>query len=331
MIVSANEEDFTMRNVACVIALLTALLLPRLGFSTADSIHIKTPSENVLGISAPDPNKIWIATSNGIISYDYKIGKTEYYSSPFDDWFVKEISFDSKNNLWIAAVNGVYKWQHESREFKSVLPDVSASSITTGEEDVVWVGTTGQGVIKIVDDNPETWFRTASGLPNDYVLDIISTEKGAVWAGTTEGLSLLEENTWTAVSKLEGLQVFSITGHNNQLAVGTDVGLYILDDQAGWANPENWREIEDTRGMVVTSTQILHNSIIAGTKDQKLFWLFPDGSSRFVSLNEAYPGSGFSGNVITSMVPGGGRLYVGSYGDGVTGISVESLGGFTAP
>ena len=318
-----------MWKVACVIALLTALLLPRLGFSEDDSIHIETPSENVLSISAPESNKIWIATSVGIINYDYERNEIEYYQSPVDDWFVKGISLDSGNNLWIAAVNGVYKLQYESREFRSVIPDVSASSIAIGKEDVVWVGTTGQGIIKIVNDNPETWFRTASGLPNDYVLDIISTKKGTVWAGTTEGLSVLGENTWTAVSKLEKLQVFSITEHDDQLVVGTDVGLYILDDQAGWANPENWREIEATRGKVVTSTQILQNDIIAGTKDQMLFRLFPDGSSRVVRLNEAHPG--FSGNVITSMVPGGDRLYVGSYGGGVTGISIESLEGLAIP
>ena len=54
----------------------------------------------------------------------------------------------------------------------------------------LWVGTWGHGVYYKKDTMWENLCTETSGLPNDYVIDIDFTQKGAVYFATSKGVAV---------------------------------------------------------------------------------------------------------------------------------------------
>ncbi|MBC2839784.1 two-component regulator propeller domain-containing protein [Robiginitalea sp. SC105] len=153
-------------------------------------------------------NKLWIATNNGLNTFE---PVTEYFMKylpePDDpeslsDPRVNHIYEDSGNNLWVGTSGGLNLLDRNSgrfRVFRSNTTDVSSISsdiITVIGEDAqqnLWIGTMedGAGVNRYI---------PASGtfkryLPGLAVLSLLLDENGIFWAGTAIGLYRYDPET----------------------------------------------------------------------------------------------------------------------------------------
>lgn len=125
----------------------------------------------------------------------------------------------------------------------SAIPDNHTSTITTDNQNNIWIGTYGKGIAKF-DGSSWTIFNASnSGLPCDSVWAIKADMNNNIWIGTSRGLAKFDGINWTVYntsnSPLPYRAVLSLAADkNNILWVGcghaTGGGLRSFDGR-------NWR------------------------------------------------------------------------------------------
>lgn len=138
--------------------------------------------------------EVWIATSNGVLIYDYKTEEILQFSTreglPHNK--INHIYIDQEGKGWIATVsNSLYyiqdgklglgaeiRYYSKKNEFKAV--SVSA-------EGDIWAATYGNGLYHFTEDSTYN-YNVLDGLVSDYCYSLLS-EDGNVWIGHRLGFS----------------------------------------------------------------------------------------------------------------------------------------------
>jgi len=169
----------------------------------------------------PDDNR-WMAASLHSINVDVYgnviggggaggINVIKYEKDPFTEDLVVEshptipesrvMDMTSTQNgvTWIAAVNGIYRYYNGKIDYiDNNINGVNA--ICAENNNVVWVGTNSNGLIKLelkepiylnrLEPQDVTYFTTAQGLISNQVNSLaINKKNGVLWIGTNKGLS----------------------------------------------------------------------------------------------------------------------------------------------
>jgi ligand-binding sensor domain-containing protein/signal transduction histidine kinase len=157
---------------------------------------------------------LWIGTQGGGL---FKFNKnTNSFEQALKDKLDYNIIFyllmnDSKT-LWIGTREGglhcynkdtgeLKSYQHNSKKTNLENPSLSHNHVLCIFEDkdgVLWVGTYGGGLNKLVDRDKGTFksYRKGdgSGLPNSTIYGILQDDEGFLWLSTNNGISMFDPN-----------------------------------------------------------------------------------------------------------------------------------------
>lgn len=155
---------------------------------------------------------IWLATTNGLNSFDRKTYTFKHYrhdpknsnsinSNNLDPWCRSGFKEDKEGNLWIYTDKGLNKLNKDRNAFTSYVHkpgdeySLSSDSILSLEIDkagVLWVGTWGQPINKAYPDHTAFGLirhnpGNVNSLSSNQVTDILEDSSGIIWIGTYGG------------------------------------------------------------------------------------------------------------------------------------------------
>lgn len=109
---------------------------------------------------------------------------------------------DPDGNIWIANGTGVYKIVGDNLEPSGV--DVSGRCMFVSREGILWIGTNGNGLIRLK-RRVVRMFTREDGLPREVVMAVLPAHDGHLWIGSNCGLSLYDGEKFKNYTRQDGL------------------------------------------------------------------------------------------------------------------------------
>ncbi|MCQ4167247.1 EAL domain-containing protein [Tahibacter harae] len=172
----------------------------------------------VSGLWAQDDNYLWIGTEgDGLKRYDRAADRYENWSEPLaralglkgpaQELSIYDIIGDGEGRLWLASSHGAFDFDTRTRQ-ATLLPVpalAGAGAIASGDQEVrsllrgrdgsLWLGTRTKGLLQLKDGRVQRWRHDdadPSSLPHNMVLALYEDGAGRIWAGTLDGLALID-------------------------------------------------------------------------------------------------------------------------------------------
>lgn len=168
-----------------------------------DPADISTISSNQVTSIAGDKNgNVWIGTFsdglNKIVKDDgnirfQKYKKNELYSGGIPDNGIKGLYNDSEQNLWVVVAGGyLLKYDSQNDVFvtyrMNVNPKTSEIISFCDAEDVIWIGTNGNGLLKFVKKDGRFIPENSYYLNGRAVYGILTDTENNLWLSTDNGI-----------------------------------------------------------------------------------------------------------------------------------------------
>ncbi|MGP8217219.1 MAG: two-component regulator propeller domain-containing protein [Bacteroidia bacterium] len=187
-------------------------------------------------------NHLWLCSRDGLVCYH---DSAYIYSRAqgLPDTNISCILPDKKGNIWLGTEDGrIIKYDGENFTIYDDLNihdslqahwGTSIRCIYEDKDGNIWIGTNNRGIISF-NQKTYTIYSTAQGLCDDCVNCIIQDHNYNFWVGTSKGVCRFDGNTFTTVSKNQGIidriYVWCIAEENNgNLLLGTHYGLWTYD------------------------------------------------------------------------------------------------------
>ena len=209
-------------------------------------------SSNVISAIIEDrAGVIWLATNNGLNSFDRKTGKFQRYQhdpknihsisgNNLAPWYRSGIKEDKQGNLWICTDKGLNKLDRHRNIFTSYFHkpndeySLSSDTILSLEIDqagILWAGTWGRTLNKAnLNHKPFGLIRqdpnNVNSLSSNLVTTIVEDSSGIIWIGTYGG----GLNRW---DKKNGQFTHFRNDHSNRKTLSSDDIHSILEDRDG--------------------------------------------------------------------------------------------------
>ena len=148
---------------------------------------------------------VWVGTYLGFarLSEGKLTAFTQLDGNPIPT--VTSIGEDETGRLWVAAGGRLYVMENNHLTpvtgWKKVF-DIKV--IARDGRGQMWIGTDGDGLFQF-SDGKITSFRTQDGLANNQIRAILSDRQGALWVGTSGGLSRYQDGRFTNFNTSNGL------------------------------------------------------------------------------------------------------------------------------
>ncbi|OGD26251.1 MAG: hypothetical protein A2V57_09570 [Candidatus Aminicenantes bacterium RBG_19FT_COMBO_65_30] len=249
------------------------------------------------------------------------------------------VSQDKEGFLWFGTSAGLarydgytFKFFRPPSEAGSPPQDVAIYPVTISRSGDIWLGTSGQGLLRF---SKETWefvhypnsAADPAGPPGNIVLAVQEDPAGRLWIGTrSQGLNRLDpaSGSYTQVPLWPDADVVwdVLAGRNDTIWVGTlDAGLFKIDSRTGAI--KNFRHhAEDPRSLgsnsVWTLFEDVEGTLWIGTKNGGLNRYDPGlgGFSRFYGAGDRP--RDLAGQTISAIAEdSAGRLWLGTVTDGL--------------
>ena len=140
---------------------------------------------------------LWISTDLPDFLYRLRGNKLELFKLPPGYRFIRALAEDAAGNIWAGASDGLLV-----RVTGDVLVDETAKSSSLSIRCLhgaangdLWIGYAGAGVGRLRNGNI-TRFSTDQGLPNDYVAQILTDNRGSVWFAGNQGIFQVSERAF---------------------------------------------------------------------------------------------------------------------------------------
>nr|WP_315148608.1 two-component regulator propeller domain-containing protein [uncultured Flavobacterium sp.] len=257
---------------------------------------------SVIAIHQDEIGQMWFGTRDGLNKYDGSTF-TIFRNNPKDSTSISNndilsIQKDKSGNLWIGTYNGLNCYNPKKNTFKQYFHANSDQSLCNNTvwdikeiRDEIWIGTSsGLSIFNKTTQKFISLFHSKSNpysLPNNFVLSILETKKGAIWIGTANGLCRLisrKNNTFS-------FQKIKYKGNDEHLFVQK-----IKEDAAG--------------------------NLWIGTKTNGIF-KFEAASRQLISLVENGKQKGIDIDIRAIEIDDKGALWIGTY----NGISIMNANG----
>jgi ligand-binding sensor domain-containing protein/signal transduction histidine kinase len=165
-----------------------------LGLQT--SLHHKSP-RSLLVMHNGD---LWIGADSDIL-YRLSEGKLQTFALPPGHRFIRAMAEDMAGNFWAGASDGLLV-----RVTGNTLANETARSSSLSirclyaeSNGDLWIGYAGAGVGRLRNGSI-TRFSTDQGLPNDYVAQILTDNRGNVWFAGNQGIFKVRERDFDDVA-----------------------------------------------------------------------------------------------------------------------------------
>ncbi|WP_159519732.1 two-component regulator propeller domain-containing protein [Sunxiuqinia indica] len=200
-------------------------------------------NSNNYAFTTDNEGRLWIASHNGIYSFQEREGKINNYNIENSQLNSNEIFYlttDSENRLWLGTSKGFSVYNIEGDSLKEIqLPKIAENSnkvnyITEDLAGNMWICTEIGGLYMLNDDlDNYKVYKQKDGLPDNSVCSIVENSPGSFWISTLKGFChfSLKENSFKNYSISDGLPglVFSpaavYLANDGQLWFGNEKGL----------------------------------------------------------------------------------------------------------
>ncbi len=253
------------------------------------------PGRAVYSIAEDGDNSLWAAASGGVfrISPDASFGDKPVPGIP-DGVRPSAVFCDSGKMIWVGTTGGsLFRFNQLEGAFAAVgLPlriSASVSCILEDREHVIWIGTLGDGLWSL---NPRSgmqrhWCVDNGGLKHDLVRSLAQDSRGRIVAATEMGLAVIEDGEHSSF-------ILSDPSSPKSLNDNAAYSVYFDDEDNLWVGT-------------------FFGGVNLSYSGEKLF------DSVLSSALEYSAGS----KVVSSIMPYGDGLMVGTENDGIFVISPE--------
>lgn len=180
-------------------------------------------SNDVRSLYIDKDGDLWIATANGVCTFDRKSNFKSYRDLLLDNGVVKTmfsgIAQDKDGYIWIGSSleGGLIRINKDTNEVKAYKNEIDnentisynvVKSIAVDENNTVWVGTKN-GLNKFNrEDETFTRYYESDGLSNNFIYGILVDDNGNLWISTNYGISKfnVEEDKFINYDVTDGLQ-----------------------------------------------------------------------------------------------------------------------------
>ena len=165
--------------------------------------------------------------------------------------FIHSAAIDPSGSLCLGTVSGVFRSDREmwGREVRTpaTSPINEIQAMLADSEGNLWIGTRGEGIrLKEAGnglEDEEVVYGEEDGLPSAYITDLTLDADGRIWAGTWQGVALLDSDAdeWTQPVLPEDLpsaHITAVLAQQRQLWIGTGNGLARYDFATGAVSAE---------------------------------------------------------------------------------------------
>ena len=171
-------------------------------FGTRDGL----PAQKLRTLFQDRQGNLWIGTSSAICRWSPGSGAACSKDPVLD---VTSIAEDPNGQLVMADWNRQQGFRLSSGYAKPIGPRVPDSTFTRGamacdRDGNIWVGTTGQGLLRIRDNKVDRFTR-GEGLSNNVVRSLVEDHEGDLWVATARGVDRFRDPKVQLFSTLTGL------------------------------------------------------------------------------------------------------------------------------
>ncbi|PWJ35005.1 two-component regulator propeller domain-containing protein [Sediminitomix flava] len=181
--------------------------------------EIKIENQHIWSLLIAKDQRVWCATSNGVLVYDPKTEEVIQYNSlngKLSHNDTRKVFQDIKGDIWVGTFNGLNKFIPERNEFEQfylseekAMPAKGIISIFEDSKLNIWIGTFGAGLYKFDRSQHKIIpFELQDQLNNHVIYSIEEDQYQNLWISTNEGLSLyhFKEKYVEDFTEVDGLQ-----------------------------------------------------------------------------------------------------------------------------
>ena len=226
--------------------------------------------------------------------------------------------------LWLGTDEGLARFDglhYRVFGLQDGLKNLQISALLEDSRHVLWIGTAGGGVGRMVQGQIKT-YTVQDGLAGDSISSLVEATNGEVWVGTHTGLSRWRHDTFEPLApKLSPMLVFDLAKdrHGDIWAATLHNGLLrFQDDNYSVADGETGAITNNPRCVLVDS----QDRVWAGLREETLLCL-DHGIWRRYGTNEGFP------QVVTYRLAEtfDGTIWAGSWNEGLYYFKAGSFHG----
>jgi ligand-binding sensor domain-containing protein len=149
--------------------------------------------------------------------------------------------------VYFGSTDGLYSlnFKTDSLQMITACPPLRITGLTYTPDQLLWVTTGGEGLLVMKNDKPLTRITSDQGLIDNSIRCITNANPGAVWLGTSHGISILNyrltkssfEYTFQNVSVNDGLsgnEINEMYFRNDTMYAATGDGITLLPSKIPW-------------------------------------------------------------------------------------------------
>ncbi len=152
-------------------------------------------SDGITNLAVIANQFLLVGTRNGLDIFHLQSGKIQTTTGIPDGTLITQIFADSEDSVWASSERGnLYQWDPTASTFDLLWKTgVPVSAIAAAPGDEIWIGTMGQGLLRL---NLETKRATPTTLKARDITSVQTDTNGNLWVGTTDGLAHLERGSF---------------------------------------------------------------------------------------------------------------------------------------
>jgi signal transduction histidine kinase/ligand-binding sensor domain-containing protein len=160
-------------------------------------LHQKSPRS----LLVTHTGDLWIAADSPDVLYRLRGGKLQSFALPSGHRFIRALAEDASGNLWAGASDGllVCVTGDDLVDETARSSSLSIRCLHGAANGDLWIGYAGAGVGRLRNGSI-TRFSTDQGLPNDYVAQILTDDRGSVWFAGNQGIFQVRERDFDDVA-----------------------------------------------------------------------------------------------------------------------------------
>jgi ligand-binding sensor domain-containing protein/signal transduction histidine kinase len=270
------------------------LLRSRDGVVTAYRAPETLPNNAVLSIFEDRERNLWVGTQDGLLRLTQSAVRTITSKDGLADDNVATVYQDPAGSLWVGTFTGKLYRMENGRAVEYRIPApferFHARSIYVARDGAKWLGSNGEGILRIAAGKTQSFTRE-NGMRSNDIRDFLEDGAGNVWIATGSGLSRWDGNAIRTFYIEDGLAYGGTHAlaldRNGDLLVGTDGGLnrvhegrFVHDAAfASLGNERIWSIVRDR-----------HDSLWLGTRGDGLIRI-RDGKVTRYTTRDGLPGN----------------------------------------
>ncbi|HET6244757.1 MAG: SpoIIE family protein phosphatase [Bacteroidetes bacterium] len=234
--------------------------------------------KNILCLFEDAEKNFWIGTESYLIHY--KKSRFEFIATDEIKENVFAIYQDKKGRHWVGSDSGFSMYHYDKtgklqkKKYFSDAGKIQIVSIVEENENILWLGTYGKGIIRLnVLNGTSDFYTVKEGLANDNVISLVKDNAGTLWAGTLGGgISEIKQVDTKLVFTTYNTENGLNSNYIYQLFIDASNQIWIASDGGGLCFKKTGQKIES-----LLFKELKNATVYSVTEDkEKNIWFSTD-------------------------------------------------------